>query len=106
MGWGSKKKWESLPADEVADSISRLPAKEAAAAMKQIKEGKVPGLTPRELKQIEKDFKKKTEGERGLGALGAGINDLRNGRGTTTKKFDPKRHVPLNRDGSPRKSWR
>lgn len=110
MAWGSKKRWQSLPAEDVAEAINSMPPKEAEDAMKQIKQGKVPGLTPKQQKQIEKDYKRKTEGERGLGAGGAAARDFFSGkRGTTAdgplRRGDAKRNQPLNRDGTPRKSW-
>lgn len=68
-----KRKWESVPADQMADALMGMKPDEAKKAMEQIKKGKVPGLTVKQQKQIEKDYKRQTEGERGLGALFAGL---------------------------------
>lgn len=68
-----KRKWESLPADQVADALMGLPQKEAKKAMEDIKKGKVPGLSPKQQKQIEKDYQRQTQGERGLAALRDGL---------------------------------
>ncbi len=75
MGWFSsdKKKWQSLPADEVANALMAMKPEEAKKAMQEIKKGKVPGLTVKQQKQIEKDYKRAAEGERGVKALFAGF---------------------------------
>lgn len=104
------RKWQSLPADEVAEAINAMSKKDAESAMKQIKQGRVPGLTPKEQKQIEKDYQRMTEGERGLKASRAGISDFFSGRSGTTKdgplrRGGAKNNKPLNRDGSPRSTW-
>lgn len=104
------RKWQSLPADEVADALMSMKAKDAQDVMKQIKQGKVPGLTPKEQKQIEKEYQRMTEGERGLKASRSGIADFFSGKTGTTKDGPLKRgaaknNKPLNRDGSPRSTW-
>jgi hypothetical protein len=105
-----KKKWESLPACDVADAINSMKPNEAKDAMKKIKDGKVPGLTPKEQKQIEKDVRRKTEGERGLGAGASAARDFFQGKTGTTRDGNlqrgaAKKQQPVNRDGSPRSSW-
>jgi hypothetical protein len=110
MGFFSNKKnWQSLPAEDVADAINSMSPKDAQQAMKDIKAGKVPGLTPKQQKQIEKDYRKKTEGERGLGAGAAAAKDFFQGRQGKTvdpiKKGGAKSNKPLNKDGTTRSSW-
>lgn len=111
MGWFSdKKKWQSLPAEDVAEALQGMKPSEAADAMKQIKAGKVPGLTPRQQKQIEKEYQRKTQGERNLSAGAAAAKDFFGGKKGTTKdgpivRGGAKNNKPLNRDGSPRSSW-
>lgn len=88
MGLFGKKKWESLPVDQVADALLSLPEKDAKKAMEDIKRGKVPGLTPKQQKQIEKDYERATRGETGVSALLAGMK----GGGTGNKNY---KNIPL-----------
>lgn len=104
------RKWQSLPADEVAAAIIGMNEKDAKSALEQIRKGRVPGLSPKEQKQIEKDVARRTQGERGGGAAAAGIRDFFSGRSGTTRDGDLRRgaaksNKPLNRDGSPRSTW-
>jgi hypothetical protein len=108
--FGGKKHWTSLPAEDVADALMSMKHKDAIDAMKQIKDGKVPGLSVKDQKRIEKDYKKKTEGERSLGPGAAAAKDFFAGKkGTTvdgpTQRGAAKKNQPLNRDGTPRSTW-
>lgn len=70
MAWfSSKRKWESLPADEVAAEIKAMKPNDAKEALKRLKDGKVPGLTPKQQKAIQKEYERCYEGEKGLAAL-------------------------------------
>lgn len=69
MGFFSgKKKWESLPADEVAEMCHKDPK-----LYQDLKKGKIPGLTVKQQKDIEKVYKRAYEGEKGLAALAAAM---------------------------------
>lgn len=108
--FSSPRKWESLPAEDVAEALTSMKPQDAKKAMEDIKKGKVPGLTPKQQKQIEKDYKKKTEGERGLGAGASAAKDFFQGKQGTTKdgklvRGAAKNNKPVNRDGSPRSTW-
>lgn len=69
----ARRKWQSLEAGEMADALADMKPADAAKALKEIKGGKVPGLTPKQQKQIEADYKRASEGEKGMKALIAGF---------------------------------
>lgn len=67
--FGGRRKWESLPANEVAAEIMSMKPGDAKKALEDIRKGKVPGLTGKQQKEFEKEWERCHEGERGLGAL-------------------------------------
>lgn len=69
----ARRKWQSLEAGEMADALADMKPADAAKALKEIKGGKVPGLTPKQQKEIERDYRRASEGEKGLSALMAGL---------------------------------
>lgn len=94
MGWFEKKPaWESLPADEMAAMLKDLhvsgKAKEAEAMMKKIKQGKVPGITGKEQKEMAKFHKRVTEGEKGAKAAIHSLRELKKMSGAQRHKNIP-----------------
>lgn len=84
MVWGrDRKKWQSLEAGDVADALLQMKPDEARKALKEIKSGKVPGFTPKEQRKIEADYKRASEGEKGISALLAGLK----GGGSGSKNY-------------------
>lgn len=67
--FGGRRKWESLPADQMADEINGMKPADAKKALEAIRKGKVPGITPKQQREFEKEWKRCHEGEKGLGAL-------------------------------------
>lgn len=86
--FNNKKKWQSLPVEDVADALLSLPDKEAKKAIDDMKRGKIPGLTPKQQKKIEQDYKRASEGERGLAAIRDGLR----GGGTGNRNY---KNIPL-----------
>lgn len=79
--FGSRRRWESLPADEIAAQMQELhengKAGEAQKMLREIKRGKVPGVSPKEQKEMEKFYKRVTEGEKGIKAARASLAELK-----------------------------
>lgn len=84
MGFFSKKRdWQSLPADEVAEACHKDPK-----LYQDLKKGKIPGLTGKQQKEIEKVYKRAYEGEKGLSALAAALK----GGGSGNRNYQ---NIPL-----------
>jgi len=86
MGFfSSRPKWESLSAGEIAEQMLELQSKgkvkEAREIAEQIKKGKVPGITPKEKKEMEKIYQRCTEGEKGVKAAITSIKQLKKASG-------------------------
>jgi len=83
--FSSKPKWESLPASDIAEQMIKLQSqgkeKEARAIADQIRKGKVPGITPKEKKEMQKIYDRCTQGEKGIKAALTSIKDLKKASG-------------------------
>lgn len=91
--FSSRPKWQSLPADEIAEQIIELhnsgKQKEARDMATQIKHGKVPGITSKEQKEMDKLYKRVTEGEKGAKAALASLRELKKASGNQGYKNRP-----------------
>ena len=93
--FSSRPKWQSLPAYEIAEQLQNLHDSgkkgEADKMISEIKKGKVPGITPKEQKEMDKFYKRVTEGEKGYKAAKAALAEIRKSGGTKNFRNIPER---------------
>lgn len=90
--FGQKRNWEAMPAADFAANLNALAKgdkKKYDEVIRQMREGKIktPGFSAKDQKKIEKELRRTTEGERGLGALRDAFK--KNGQGQQGYKDRP-----------------
>jgi hypothetical protein len=94
--FGGRPKWQSLPADQIADQLKDLHERgkvnDAKKMIEDIRRGKVPGITPKEQKEMQKFYKRVTEGEKGVKAAAASLRELRKMSGTGNRNY---KNIPI-----------
>lgn len=90
MGLFDRRKPVTYEVGDVVDILRSGDKKEADKLLKEIKDGKVPSISPKEQKKMEKIFKRASQGERGLGAALTSLKEIASESGS--KNF---KHVPV-----------
>lgn len=95
--FGGRRKWESYSVEEIGAEIVNLVSNKKTKEAKEFfnnfkndaKRGKIPGITPKEQKEMEKIYKRASEGERGIKAALASIKDLSKASGNNGYRNRP-----------------
>lgn len=88
MGFFSSKR-TTYEVGDVVDALQSGSKQEAQKMLKAIKEGQVPSVSAKEIKKMEKIFKRASEGERGLGAALTSLKDVSSESGKKNFKNIP-----------------
>jgi hypothetical protein len=98
MGWfSSGRKWESYSVGEIGADIVKLTAQGKTAEATKLfnefksnaKKGKIPGVTPKEQKEMEKIYKRASQGEKGVKAALTSVKELAKASGKKNYAGNP-----------------